>query len=386
VKKTPLFIFGLVVVAITALGLVILSSASEANALRLFDDPHHFMTRQFMFVAAGMAIAAIVAAFDYRKWRECWFLTAVFYIVVFALLLLVFRYDPVNGSKRWIPFGPVNLQPSEFAKLATVVAVAVWLDRAGWRVELFKKGALVTFAIIGALALPVLREPDFGSVMVIALAGATVMFMAGVRIMHMLPLFAVGFAGVAYKVCTNANRMARIAAFFGVNIDVGGAEVVDAAAKRAAYQSEQAIVALKNGGWTGVGLGESMQKHFYLPEAHTDFIFAVGGEELGLVFTFCVLALFIAFFAIAVYIARKSADRFGRLLAFGMAFLVFFQAIFNLGVVCKALPTKGMALPFFSYGGTNMLSTFFAVGTILSVGIHSLRDRKREILRKAIMK
>ena len=135
-----------------------------------------------------------------------------------------------------------------------------------------------------------------------------------------------------------------------------------------------------------MGLGESMQKHFYLPEAHTDFIFAVGGEELGLVFSIGVLLLFAAFFALSVYIAKKAADRLGRYLAFGMAFLVFFQAVFNLGVVCKALPTKGMALPFFSYGGTNMLSTFFAVGTILSVGIHSLRDKKREVLRKAILK
>ena len=169
-------------------------------------------------------------------------------------------------------------------------------------------------------------------------------------------------------------------------IEVGGTEVLDEAAKRAAYQSEQALVALKNGGVTGVGLGESMQKHFYLPEAHTDFIFAVGGEELGLVFSIGVLLLFAAFFALSVYIAKKAADRLGRYLAFGMAFLVFFQAVFNLGVVCKALPTKGMALPFFSYGGTNMLSTFFAVGTILSVGIHSLRDKKREVLRKAILK
>ena len=212
------------------------------------------------------------------------------------------------------------------------------------------------------------------------------MLLAGVRILHMLPLFAAGFAAVAYRVCTNANRMARIAAFFGVKIEVGGTEVLDEAAKRAAYQSEQALVALKNGGITGVGLGESMQKHFYLPEAHTDFIFAVGGEELGLVFSIGVLLLFAAFFALAIYIAKKSADRLGRYLAFGMAFLVFFQAVFNLGVVCKALPTKGMALPFFSYGGTNMLSTFFAVGTILSVGIHSLRDKKRELLRKVIMK
>ena len=124
-----------------------------------------------------------------------------------------------------------------------------------------------------------------------------------------------------------------------------------------------------------------MQKHYYLPEHHTDFIFAIGAEELGLVFSVSVILLFIAFFAFAVYIAARSSDRFGRYIVMGMAFIVFFQAMFNIGVVSGALPTKGMALPFFSYGGTNLMSAFFAVGTILSVGIHSYKDRKREVLR-----
>ena len=129
-----------------------------------------------------------------------------------------------------------------------------------------------------------------------------------------------------------------------------------------------------------------MQKHLYLPEAHTDFVFAVGAEELGIVFSMSVVLLFVAFFALSIYIARKASDRFGRFLVIGMAFIIFFQAMFNVGVVCKALPTKGMALPFFSYGGTNLLSAFFAVGTILSVGIHSYCDKKRALLRKIVMR
>ena len=128
-----------------------------------------------------------------------------------------------------------------------------------------------------------------------------------------------------------------------------------------------------------------MQKQLYLPEAHTDFVFAIGAEELGLPFSISVLLLFILFFAIAVYIARK-ADRFGRFLVVGMAFIIFFQAMFNIGVVCKALPTKGMALPFFSYGGTNLLSSFFAVGTILSVGIRTFRDKQHQLARKVLMR
>ena len=199
----------------------------------------------------------------------------------------------------------------------------------------------------------------------------------------MLPFAAFGGAALAYKVFTNANRMARIAAFFGIKLDVG-AEVVDKAAERAAYQAHQALVAIGNGGLWGVGLNQSMQKHYYLPEAHTDFIFAIGAEELGLMFSVGTLLLFIAFFALSVYVARNAADRLGRYLVIGMSFIIFFQAMFNIGVVCEALPTKGMALPFFSYGGTNMMSAFFAVGTILSVGIHSYRDRKRAALAKVL--
>jgi cell division protein FtsW len=190
---------------------------------------------------------------------------------------------------------------------------------------------------------------------------------------------------LVYKVATNANRMARIAAFAGIKLDVG-AEVMDAATERAAYQAHQALVAIGNGGLLGVGLNQSMQKHYYLPEAHTDFIFAIGAEELGLVFSAVVVLLFVAFFALAVYIARTATDRLGRFLAMGMAFIIFFQAMFNIGVVCEALPTKGMALPFFSYGGTNMVSAFFAVGTILSVGIRSLNDSKRSLARKVLMR
>lgn len=404
-RKSALFLFGLVVTALVALGLVVLSSASEANAVRLHHgDNLFFMKRQFIYLVGGILIAAGVALFDYRRWRENWVLTVLFYGVVFILLLLVFAYDAINGSQRWIDLGFLRLQPSEFAKLITVISVAVWLDRAGWRVELFQRGALMPAMLIGGLTLPVLLEPDFGSVMVLSSAGALVMFVAGVRFLHMLPFAAAGLVVLIYKVATNANRMARLVAFVGVTAsgapeaaetaesDGGAArpKVVlsaeDEAAKRADYQANQALVAIHNGGVRGVGLRESMQKQFYLPEAHTDFVFAIGAEELGLGFSIGVVLLFASFFGLSVYIARKASDRLGRFLALGMAFLIFFQAMFNLGVVCKALPTKGMALPFFSYGGTNLLSSFFAVGTILSVGIHSYKDRKRRIPNKVLIR
>ena len=387
-RKSALFAFALVVAALVALGLIVLSSASEANGVRIHKDAYFFLKRQFIYLGVGIVVAMFAAIVDYHRWRDvpgfAWFV----YIAVAVLLLFVFPQlggRAINGSYRWIKLGPVNLQPSEFAKLMTVIILAVWLDRAAWRVELFVKGLVIPCLLIAVYAGLVIKEPDFGSVMVIGAAGGLVMFVAGVRLRHLIPAGFVGAVGAGVVMLFNENRVRRLLAFLESSQD--SAEKVSTATMNAAqYQAHMALVAIKNGGLWGVGLGESMQKQYYLPECHTDFIFAVGAEELGLFFSMAVIVLFLAFFCISVYIARNASDRFGRFLVIGMAFIIFFQAVFNLGVVCEALPTKGMALPFFSYGGTNLISAFFAVGTILSVGIHSYRDKKRVLARSVLMR
>ena len=393
-RKSALFWFGLVVTALVALGLVILSSASGVNAGRLHGgDVYFFMRRQFVYLAVGLILAVLISCLDYHKWREYEFLTWAFFVLVMVMLVLVFGFRAINGSHRWIALGPIRVQPSEFAKLLTVVLLSVWLDKSGWRIELFMRGAFWPAVLIGVIALPVLLEPDFGSVMVIGFVGFLLMFVAGTRLLHMAPFLFAGFSVVAIKVLTNVNRLARLLAFFGLTTEsvenLLGVQIgtgMDAAAERAAYQAEQALAAIGNSNIWGVGLGLSMQKHLYLPEAHTDFIFAVGAEELGIVFSIVTILLFLAFFALTIYIARHAIDRFGRFLVVGMGFIIFFQAMFNLGVVCKALPTKGMALPFFSYGGTNLISAFIAVGTIMSVGIRSYRERKHAVMRKVFIR
>ena len=359
-------IFGLVAVALAALGLVVLSSAGTANGLRLKGDAYYFLKRQCVFLAVGLCVAAFFAWFDYRWWRDLPLLAILFYLGTFVLVCAVFLWPKVNGSHRWIPIGPVRLQPSELAKLAIVVALSVWMEKIRWRVESFRWGVLIPSAMIGVLAAPVLLAPDFGSVMVIASVGGLVLWLAGAKFLHLLVPLCVGAAVFGVKLYFNGNRMGRLTSF--------GSEMSNTGAD---YQVYQALVAIANGGVGGAGLGESMQKHLYLPEAHTDFVFAVGAEELGLFFTITVIVLYALFFAYAVYFACRSKDRLGRYLAMGMGFIIFFQAMFNLGVVSRALPTKGMALPFFSYGGTNLLCAFFAVGTLLSVGIHSQPDRRR---------
>ena len=332
--------------------------------MRLHGDAYFFIKRQFVYLAVGIVVAVSVAMFDYRKWRDTEALAWLFFAVVIVLLVVVFKFPAINGSHRWINLGSVRLQPSELAKLLTVILLSVWLDKASWKVELFMRGAFWPAALIGIIALPVLLEPDFGSVMVIGSVGFLLMFVGGTRILHMIPFAVCGAGLVVFKVLTNANRVARL---------------FDESKQ---YQVKMALAAIGNSDIWGAGLGESMQKHLYLPEAHTDFVFAVGAEELGIVFSIGTVLLFVAFFVLSVYIARKAQDRFGRFVVIGMAFIIFFQAMFNIGVVCKAFPTKGMALPFFSYGGTNMMSAFFAIGTILSVGIHTYREKKRALMRK----
>ena len=332
--------------------------------MRLHNDAYFFIKRQFVYLGAGIAVAVAVAMFDYRRWRDNEALTWAFFGVVLVLLVGVLFTRAINGSHRWIDLGPVRLQPGELAKLLTVIVVAVWMDKASWKVELFGRGALLPALLIALIVAPVLKEPDFGSSMVICAVGGLLMFVAGTRLLHLAPFAILGALCIGAMICMNKNRMERL---------------FDESKQ---YQVKMALAAIGNSDIWGAGLGESMQKHLYLPEAHTDFVFAVGAEELGIVFSVAVVLLFVAFFALSVYIARKAQDRFGRFLVIGMAFIIFFQAMFNIGVVCKAFPTKGMALPFFSYGGTNLLSAFFAVGTILSVGIHTYREKKHALMRK----
>lgn len=379
-RKSVLFALGLVVALIVALGLVVLSSAGQANGARLYHNPFHFFNRQLIYVLISAPWAWMLSKLDYHIFRDKPALTYFGFTVLMLLLVLTLCFPPVNGSRRWIPLKIFNLQASEIAKLMSVIIVAMWTDRLRWQIGEFTRGALVPVLFIGGMAGLVIAEPDFGSTMVIVLAGGVTMFLAGTKITH-LAIFASGAIPIfGYLVYKNANRMARIAAYMKEHYDVTinvAAEVSSSAVDNAGYQGHHALVALQNGGIWGVGLNESMQKHMFLPEAHTDMIFAIGGEELGLIFSVGLVLLWVIFFSLSYYIAKHATDRFGKLLVFGMAFILCFQTFFNIGVVCGALPMKGMALPFFTYGGTNIFCAFTAVGLILSVGRYAYSAGKK---------
>lgn len=368
-----LSLLGLVVLSLVAVGLVVLASASEMNGLRLYHNAYHFLSNQALWLGVSFVVLLAACCFDYHRWREWPWLTIAFYCIVVLLMAAVLAFDPTKGSRRWLRLGAMRMQPSEFGKILAVVATSVLLDRMGWRIERFWKGALPAVAMVGVLMGLAVAEPDFGATMVIALTAGVLFFVAGMRIWHMGAMGLVGGCAVGTLLAFNANRMNRIVAWLpsslAASLGMSPEQIAANADKDANYQLTHALVAIRNGGITGSpGLFRSNQKLAYLPEAHTDFIFAIGAEEWGLIFSIGLLLLFVAFFVCGMIIAAHAPDRLGRLLAYGMTFLVFFQAIFNIGVVTGVLPTKGLALPFISYGGTNLITAMAALGTLFNVG------------------
>jgi cell division protein FtsW len=364
VRKT-LTVLCVVVFALMALGIVVLASASAVRGQGLYKDPLYFVNRQLVwFVISAVAVFA-ASRFDYHWWKETPKLVMLFYAAVVVALALVFVPVigcKVNGSSRWVKLGhdALRIQPSELAKVLTVIAMGVWMDRIGWRVRQFWKGAVFPALGLGAIAGLLVLEPDFGATMVVCVVGGVLMFVAGTRLVYLLGFGALGAAGVGALLLTNANRIERITAWLHG----------EASDSSAAHQLKQSILAFENGGPWGVGFNQSIQKYSYLPEAHTDFIYAIGGEELGFVFSIGVILAYAAILVCGVFISMRAPDRLGRLLAFGMTLLLVFQAAFNIGVVTGCLPTKGLALPLISYGGTNLITAMLAVGTLVNVGRH----------------
>lgn len=360
-KKT-LTVLLLTVVILLGLGIVLVATASNVRAQSLYKSPYAFFYKQLIWLGVATVVGFVASRFDYHLWKKYPVLPILFYLAIVCALALVICPGVrklVNGSYRWLIMGPIRVQPSEFAKLAIVVCLSVWMDRVGWRVKQFVRGAFAPAILIAVIAGLLLAEPDFGATMVVLVLAGGILFVTGVRWLHLILLGCAAIPPVGLLLLFNKNRMDRLMAFFSETAD-----------KTAAYQVEQAKIAFKCGGPWGVGFNESIQKYSYLPEAHTDFIFAIGGEELGFVFTIFVVMAFITLLACGILISIRAPDRLGRLLAFGMILLLIFQAAFNIGVVTDCLPTKGLALPFMSYGGTNLVTALFAIGTLINVGMH----------------
>ncbi len=340
-----------------AFGVVLLYSASAVQG----GNPQFYLERQLMWLAAGLAAGWLMVRVDYHVWRHAALQIAIA-LLLLGGLLAVFAFDKTHGSHRWLPLGPFKLQPSEFAKVGIIILLAAWFDRIGPRARTFWRGAVAPGMMLAIVLGLLLKAPDFGATLVTGVVGMTLMLAAGTRWLYLVAggLSGLGLGGLLLWL--DPVRRPRLDVFFDM---LRGHETQS----DQAHQLTQSINAFIAGGPWGVGINNSIQKYQYLPEAHTDFIFAIAGEEFGLVATLGVVLLFTVLLVCGVAIALRAEDRFGRLVALGATVMLIFAQGFNVGVVTGRLPTKGLALPFISYGGSSLIASLMAVGLIVSVAI-----------------
>ena len=364
---TPASVIVVCVAALLAIGLSVLFSASSTVR---GSAPTTYLYKQIIFLALALGAGWLTARADLEQLRKVTWIAAGIALFMLVLVLIPHIGISVKGSRRWLGLGGVRLQVSEFAKLALVFSLAHYLALNQNRLHDFVQGFVKPCLIIGAFAGLILVEPDFGTAFLAGAIGMILLFLAGARLKFMLPSAALALTGFVVLVLHNPNRLRRITSFLDVEAHRGDG----------AYQLWQAILAFAAGGVGGVGLGNGRQQNAFLPEAHTDFIFAILGEELGLVFTLTVVALFVTIFIAGLMHVRRAPNLFQFLLVTGCLLLICLQAIINLGVVTGMLPTKGMSLPFISAGGSNLLLMGFLVGIIVNTA--RTWERPKPLLRR----
>ena len=348
-------------VALLALGVIMVYSASVAYAEREMHNDAYFLIRHAVATAVGLVLMAFVARTRVRWWQAAGPYLLLIGIASLFVVLVPGISAHVNGSSRWIKLGVFNLQPSEFMKLFMVVYVAGYLVRKQEELKNFTQGIVMVSLVVAAIGVLLILEPDMGTLVVITMTVFTMLFLGGVRFWHFMVVLGAGVASMVLLTLVSPYRMARATSFLNPWADPFNT----------GFQLVQALIAFGRGVWFGAGLGASVQKLFYLPAAHTDFVFAVMAEELGLVFVLGVMVLFGIIIVRAFAIARQAEAAgmiYGARLSQGLGILVGSQAMINMGVNMGLLPTKGLTLPFLSYGGSSMLVSCIAVGLLLLIG------------------
>lgn len=357
------------------IGIIMLFSTS-AYAQDSRGDIYFFLKRQSVWLIFGVVACIGAALLDYHSWgKMCWL---IFTIVVFFLALC---FVPgigmrINGSWRWIHFGGFSFQPSELAKLATVICLARWFSDYEKQHSKLLMGFLIPMMIPGILMLLIIREEDLGTTLLLGAILITMMFVAGSRLLYMSGLATAIVGGILLLAAHMGNRMARMTAF------------LDLAKYKESFglQQWEGLKAFASGGPWGLGLGNSREKMHYLPYAHTDFIFPIIGEELGLRVTLLVLFAFLLLALSGILIARQAKDRFGQLLALGLTMTIVFQAMVNIGVTTALLPNKGMPLPFISAGGSNLCLCLLFIGILINIHRQTLFVKDKATLETAKLK
>ena len=348
----------LMAAALIAVGLVAIASASISLSEVRFGNEWHHAIRHMMYLGAGIVFGSVAYLVPVAAWRN---LSPWLLLLALALLLLVLIPGigrVVNGSQRWIPLAGFTFQPSEFAKFALVLWLSGYMVRHGEELRTVLRGLLKPIAVLVLFAILLLAEPDFGATVIMMGTAFGMMFMGGARLVYVFGLVFTALGGLAGMILMAPYRMKRLMAYQDPWSDPFGS----------GFQLIQSLIAYGRGEWFGVGLGNSVQKLFYLPEAHTDFVFSIWAEETGLVGAVAVILLFAAFVGRIVYLGyRFAAEKreFEAYCCFGFALIFAGQAFVNMGVSSGLLPTKGLTLPFISYGGSSLLMSCITVGVLL---------------------
>ena len=348
-----------VTLLLVLIGMVMVFSSSAVSAQAHYNDSYYYLKKEVLFVVMGFFLMLLVKKIPYRLYLKIVY-PFLFLNLVLLIVVLFFGHGGASeGVHRWLYVGPFSFQPSEMTKLSVIIFVAYALAKKQEKIREFSTGFLPVILISSVYILLILAQKDLGAALTLGIIVLLMLFIAGTRLSYLAGAFLLSIPALYFLIFSVDFRRRRILAFLDpwkYQLDFG-------------FQIIQSFVAFKEGGLLGTGLGEGKQKLFYLPEAHTDFIFSVVGEELGLVGVLLVVSLFVFFIFRGFLISLKSRDLFGLYLAFGLTSLIGVQAFINMGVVMGLLPTKGLALPFISYGGSSMLVSFLIVGILLNISM-----------------
>jgi len=356
-KKLPDFILLFTILALVLSGLIMILSASSVKAEQLFSNSHYFFINQLKYLAVALVIAAVVYKFKYKKLKKL-----APYLLLISLGTLILVLIPgigrmAGGSRRWLPLGPVNFQPSELAKFTIVIYLAAYIDRNKEKIKKIKKGVLPPVAVIASISFLILLEPDLGTALTLAAVAATMIFVGGVKISVLIILGLISSILSIIAILIEPYRRRRLLIFLDPwqdPLDSG-------------YHIIQSLLALGSGGLFGVGAGNSHQKFLYLPEPGTDFIFAVLGEEFGLIGTLFIISLYFLLAWRGLKIASRVDDTFASMLAVGISSMIIIQALINMAVVTSLLPITGITLPLISYGGSSLVINIAALALLLNI-------------------
>jgi len=355
-------------IGLALFGVVMVYSASAMLAAQENNNQFHYVARQAVWTVIGLVAMLAAMHIDYR-WLNDWRIANGLLAVCALMLVAVFGFGAVNGAQRWIRFGSFSLQPSEFTKLALAIFLARFLERRAGEEDSFWRTFAPCVCVTGFLVLLVVAEPDLGTAMMLGVVCVVMLYAAGARLWHMGLAAVPAIAGLCALLLVSW-RFRRLMTFLDPWADPQGA----------GYQVVQSMIAIGSGGVEGLGFAAGRQKMFFLPFAHSDFIYAVVGEELGLFGALAVVAAFGLFLWRGVRAALDAPCRFGMLLGLGIVSVIVAQALFNISVVLSIVPTKGIPLPFISYGGSSLVPTLFAVGVLLNISQHGERSGVNPLL------